>query len=106
MTIVAVAVFAMAGISQGADTDTPSPDPMTWSTAPNARSSSIISMTATAAYDASGVEYFFDCTTTGGRAKQASGGGATIPHAQRNAHVTCRRAHKPAAANPGPLRVL
>jgi hypothetical protein len=44
----------------------PSPDPMTWSTAPNARSSSMISMTATKAFDPSGVEYFFDCTIGAG----------------------------------------
>ena len=45
------------------DTTPPVPSPMTWDTAPNARSSSVISMTATTATDDSGVEYFFDCIT-------------------------------------------
>jgi chitodextrinase len=47
------------------DTTIPTPNTMTWSIAPNARSSSVISMTATTASDTSGVEYFFDCTTAG-----------------------------------------
>ena len=44
----------------------PSPDPMTWATVPYATGSTSIAMVATTATDASGVEYFFDCTTTGG----------------------------------------
>ena len=47
------------------DTTLPDPSPMTWNTAPNARSSSVISMTATTATDDSRIEYFFDCTTDG-----------------------------------------
>ena len=45
------------------DTTPPVPNPMTWETAPNVRSGSVISMTATTATDDSGVEYFFDCIT-------------------------------------------
>ncbi len=48
------------------DTTPPTPNPMTWSVLPYAPSSSSISMTATTATDASGVQYFFDCTSTGG----------------------------------------
>ena len=48
------------------DTTAPSPDPMTWSTEPYATGASSISMTATTATDASGVEYYFDCTAGGG----------------------------------------
>lgn len=51
---------------QPEDTTPPSPDPMTWATAPAATGSTSISMTATAATDPSGVEYYFDCVTTGG----------------------------------------
>ena len=50
----------------GGDTTPPSPNPMTWATVPYATGSSSISMTATTATDSSGVEYYFDCTTTGG----------------------------------------
>lgn len=50
----------------GPDTSPPSPNPMTWSAAPHATSSTSISMTATAAFDPSGVEYYFDCLTAGG----------------------------------------
>jgi hypothetical protein len=50
----------------GPDTTPPSPDPMTWQTAPYATSSSSISMTATTATDVSGVEYYFECTSGGG----------------------------------------
>jgi hypothetical protein len=42
-----------------ADTDPPSPDPMTWTFVPSANSDTQISMTATAASDTSGVEYYF-----------------------------------------------
>jgi len=48
------------------DTDEPTPDPMTWATDPYATGDSSISMTATTATDASGVQYYFDCTTSGG----------------------------------------
>ncbi len=48
------------------DLTVPTPNTMTWNTVPNARSSSVISMTATTASDSSGVEYFFDCITAGG----------------------------------------
>jgi len=48
------------------DTAPPSPNPMTWTTGPNATSSTTIKMIATTATDSSGVEYLFDCLTTGG----------------------------------------
>lgn len=50
----------------GPDTSPPSPNPMTWGAAPHATSSTSISMTATTAFDPSGVEYYFDCLTAGG----------------------------------------
>lgn len=49
-----------------ADTTAPTPNPTTWSSVPAAASSTSISMTATTASDASGVEYFFNCLTAGG----------------------------------------
>jgi hypothetical protein len=45
------------------DTTPPSPDPMTWSSAPSADSDRAISMTAEQASDPSGVEYYFDETS-------------------------------------------
>jgi len=48
------------------DYDAPTPDPMTFATAPYSTGSSSISMTATTATDVSGVEYFFTCTAGGG----------------------------------------
>ncbi|HUS71559.1 MAG TPA: LamG-like jellyroll fold domain-containing protein, partial [Sedimentisphaerales bacterium] len=48
------------------DTDIPTPDPMDWETGPYPTGSSSISMTAAAAYDQSGVEYYFTCTSGGG----------------------------------------
>jgi len=48
------------------DTDPPTPDPLTWETVSQATGSNSISMTATIASDPSGVEYYFECTTTGG----------------------------------------
>jgi pectate lyase len=50
----------------GVDKLTPSPNPMTFSTAPYALSSSSIAMTATTASCADGVQYFFTCTAGGG----------------------------------------
>ncbi len=44
----------------------PTPNPMTWAIAPNAISSSEITMTASTAYDENGVKYYFDCITPGG----------------------------------------
>ena len=44
----------------------PTPDPMTFSTAPYAASSTSIRMVATAAEDPNGVEYYFDCYLNGG----------------------------------------
>lgn len=53
-------------INNTVDTDPPTPDPMTWATVPYATGSDSISMTATTATDASGVEYYFECLTVGG----------------------------------------
>ena len=47
------------------DTVAPVPDPMTWDSVPAAASDTSISMTATVASDPSGVEYYFDCVSTG-----------------------------------------
>ena len=49
------------------DTDVPTPNPMTWATQPYPTSNTSISMTATQAYDRSGVEYYFTCVSGGGR---------------------------------------
>ncbi|MHC4640376.1 MAG: C25 family cysteine peptidase [Planctomycetota bacterium] len=48
------------------DTDCPTPDPMMWAIQPHPTSSTSISMTATAAVDQSGVEYYFTCVFGGG----------------------------------------
>jgi len=52
-----------AAYSSSPDADPPTPDPMTWSSAPSASSSSAVTMTATAATDPSGVEYYFEETS-------------------------------------------
>lgn len=57
---------ALGGGGPGPDTTPPAPDPMSFSSAPASAGTSSISMTATTASDPSGVEYYFDCTTTGG----------------------------------------
>ena len=46
--------------------DSPTPDPMTFATAPFASGDDSISMVATVATDSSGVEYYFTCTAGGG----------------------------------------
>jgi len=48
------------------DTDCPTPDPMTWAAQTHPTSSTSISMTATAASDRSGVEYYFTCMSGNG----------------------------------------
>ncbi|MHC4498360.1 MAG: hypothetical protein ACYS21_04505, partial [Planctomycetota bacterium] len=48
------------------DGTAPTPDPATWASEPNAISPTSITMTATTATDASGVEYYFTCTAGGG----------------------------------------
>ncbi len=60
------AVEIVVSLGSQPDTDAPTPDPMTWATAPYATGSSSISMTATTASDASGVEYYFACVAGGG----------------------------------------
>lgn len=47
------------------DVTPPEPDPMTWFQPPQAVSATSISMTATTATDPSGVEYYFDCVSSG-----------------------------------------
>jgi len=49
------------------DTTPPTPDPMTWQTAPYATGSTSIAMEADPASDPSGVQYYFTCTAGGGR---------------------------------------
>jgi hypothetical protein len=58
--------YVIIALKTTADTDKPEPNPMTWSVAPHVMSNSAIAMTATTAYDASGVEYMFTCTAGGG----------------------------------------
>jgi len=48
------------------DTTPPTPNPMTWATVPTATGPGSIIMTASTAYDTSGVEYYFNCLTAGG----------------------------------------
>ena len=48
------------------DFTSPTPNPMTWAIAPNAISSSKITMTASTAHDENGVKYYFECITPGG----------------------------------------
>ena len=56
--------FQLVQVGTGAPDNTPpTPSPMTWASVPAAASSSSITMTATTASDASGVEYFFDETS-------------------------------------------
>jgi pectate lyase len=59
-------VTAGAGLFPVEYSEPPTPNPMTWHTAPHAISSSTITMTASTAYDYSGVEYYFDCISPGG----------------------------------------
>ncbi|MHC4483543.1 MAG: hypothetical protein ACYSW4_08350, partial [Planctomycetota bacterium] len=56
----------ISGTATAADTDPPTPDPMTWATPPYSTGTSSIAMVATTATDASGVEYYFQCTSGGG----------------------------------------
>jgi hypothetical protein len=52
-------------LSSGGDTTPPTPNPMTWATVPTATASSVITMTATTATDATAppVQYYFECTS-------------------------------------------
>jgi hypothetical protein len=65
-TDVPAIVTAGAGLFPVEYDQPPAPDPMTWFAAPNAVSPSEITMTASTAYDYSGVEYYFECLTPGG----------------------------------------
>jgi hypothetical protein len=49
-----------------ADVTPPTPDPMTFATAPAATSQDTITMTASTATDPNGVQYYFTCTAGGG----------------------------------------
>ena len=48
------------------DVTPPEPDPMTWASPPEAIGPDRITMTASAAYDLSGVEFYFECISSGG----------------------------------------
>lgn len=48
------------------DIDVPTPNPMTWAIQPHPISTTSISMTATQAFDVSGVEYYFTCVSGSG----------------------------------------
>lgn len=50
----------------GADDVVPTPDPMSFETAPTALGETEITMTATTAVDLTAVEYYFECTVGGG----------------------------------------
>jgi chitodextrinase len=56
---IVVAGAGVGKISTSADSDPPTPNPMTWATAPHATGPSSIAMIATTASDPSGVEYYF-----------------------------------------------
>ncbi len=53
-------------VSGTVDRTPPTPNPSTWATVPYATGTASISMSATAASDPSGVQYFFHCLTYGG----------------------------------------
>jgi autotransporter-associated beta strand protein len=53
-------------VTAASDTTAPTPNPMSFATAPNALGQTSITMTATTATDPSGVEYFFECSVGGG----------------------------------------
>lgn len=48
-------------VIEGDDLIAPTPDPMDWKVAPHSTGKALITMTATAADDPSGVEYYFEC---------------------------------------------
>ncbi|OHB47853.1 MAG: hypothetical protein A2Y10_11300 [Planctomycetes bacterium GWF2_41_51] len=55
-----------ASATTEADTTAPTPNPMSWSVIPNAVNSNMVTMTAIAAIDVSGIEYYFECVYGGG----------------------------------------
>ena len=57
--------IATLNLAGGSDTDPPTPDPMTWATPPAPASPTSIGMIAATAADPSGVEYYFECTSSG-----------------------------------------
>jgi hypothetical protein len=56
-----------ATLSAESATTGPSPDPMTWATAPHSASDTSVAMAAATATDAAGVEYYFKCTAGDGK---------------------------------------
>jgi hypothetical protein len=60
---IAEAIAAGGDCTLPTDTTPPTPDPMTWATAPTGLTTTSITMTATTASDQSGVEYYFDETS-------------------------------------------
>ncbi len=64
--------------SAPADTAAPTPNPMTWATVPTSAGMDSITMTASTATDASGVEYFFD--ETSGNPGGTDSGWQSSPH--------------------------
>jgi lysophospholipase L1-like esterase len=62
----------------GADTTPPAPDSMTWAVEPTAAGGNAITMSATAAIDPSGVEYYFD--ETSGNPGGSDSGWQESPH--------------------------
>ncbi|MFH2000949.1 MAG: S8 family serine peptidase [Planctomycetota bacterium] len=64
--LVDAAAAVAGGTPPPPDTTPPTPNPMTWASAPAAAGTTSITMTATTASDLNGVEYYFDCLTTGG----------------------------------------
>jgi pectin methylesterase-like acyl-CoA thioesterase len=62
----ATSVPKLATTSAAPDVLPPTPDPMTWFVPPHGIEFNAISMTATTETDASGVEYYFACTSGGG----------------------------------------
>ena len=60
----AIIGFVVRSVDSGPpDTNAPTPNPLTWALAPSALNHTTITMTATTATDASGVEYFFEETS-------------------------------------------
>jgi alpha-tubulin suppressor-like RCC1 family protein len=62
-SFVAIAAGYVHSLALQVDSTPPSPDPMTWSVLPFAKSPTSIGMVATTASDSSGVEYYFTCTS-------------------------------------------
>ncbi|MDD5064300.1 MAG: hypothetical protein PHQ35_06025 [Phycisphaerae bacterium] len=68
-TLAASSMNTFVGTIGTADTTPPTPDPMTWSSFPEATGQTTIAMTATTATDADSppVQYYFECTNDGSK---------------------------------------